>query len=111
MRRLFLILSLLLPVMMLVSSASTAETKLDSSILSYDGKDFVRTDTTLMQEDGQSAVGTKLDHESPAYKALVEKHSYVGPVTVFGKNYQGDYAPLIGADGKVTGALFVGVPK
>ena len=96
---------------MLISSASMAETKLNSSILSYDGKDFVRTDTTLMQENGQSAVGTKLDHDSPAYKALVEKHSYTGPATVFGHNYQADYAPLIGADGKVTGALFVGVAE
>jgi methyl-accepting chemotaxis protein len=110
MRRLFLALSLLLPVTMLISSASIAETKLDASILSYDGKDFVRTETTLMQ-DGQSAVGTKLDHDSPAYKALVEKHSYIGPATVFGHSYQADYAPLIGADGKLTGALFVGVPK
>ena len=110
MRRLFLVLSLFLPLTMLISSASMAETKLDSSILSFDGKDFVRTDTTLMQ-DGQSAVGTKLDHDSPAYKALVEKHSYTGPATVFGKNYQGNYAPLIGADGKLTGALFVGVAK
>jgi Cache 3/Cache 2 fusion domain len=110
MRRLFLVLSLLLPVTMLISSASMAETKLDASILSYDGKDFVRTETTLMQ-DGQSAVGTKLDHDSPAYKALAEKHSYTGPATVFGKNYQGNYAPLIGADGKLTGALFVGVAK
>ena len=56
-----------------------------------------------------SAVGTKLDHESPAYKALAEKHSYTGPATVFGKNYQGNYAPLMSADGKLTGALFVGV--
>ena len=110
MRRLFLILSLLLPVTTLVSSASLAETKLDASIFSYDGKDFVRTETTLMQ-GGQSAAGTKLDHDSPAYKALSEKHSYTGPATIFGKNYQANYAPLIGADGKLTGALFVGVPK
>ena len=110
MRRLFLILSLLLPVTLLVSSASMAQTKLDASILSYDGKDFVRTETTLMQ-GGQSAVGTKLDHDSPAYKALAEKHSYTGSATVFGKNYQANYAPLIGEDGKLTGALFVGTPK
>jgi methyl-accepting chemotaxis protein-2 (aspartate sensor receptor) len=110
MKRVFLILSLLLSIAMLTSVAASAETKLDSSILSFDGKEFVRTDTTLMQ-DGQSAVGTKLDHDSPAYKALVEKHSYVGPATVFGKSYQADYAPLVGADGKLTGALFVGVPK
>jgi hypothetical protein len=110
MKRMFLILSLLLPATLLVSSVSLAETKLEASILSYDGKDFVRTETTLMQ-GGQSAVGTKLDHDSPAYKALVEKHSYTGPATTFGQNYQANYAPLIGADGKLTGALFVGVPK
>jgi hypothetical protein len=72
--------------------------------LSYDGKEFVRTETTLMK-DGQS------EPDSPAYKALVEKHSYSGPMTLFGRNYQTNYAPLIGADGKLTGALFVGVPK
>ena len=110
MGRIFLILGLLLPVTLLVSSASWAETKLEASIFSYDGKDFVRTETTLMQ-GGQSAVGTKLDHDSAAYKALAEKHSYTGSVTVFGKNYQANYAPLISADGKLTGALFVGVPK
>jgi len=43
-------------------------------------------------KDGQSAVGTKLDHESAAFKALAEKHSYTGSVTVFGKNYQANYA-------------------
>ena len=110
MRRLFLILCLLLPVTLLGSSASLAQTKLDASILSYDGKDFVRTETTLMN-NGQSAVNTKLDRDSAAYKALVEKKSYTGSVTVFGKNYQANYAPLMSADGKLTGALFVGVPK
>ena len=109
MRRLFLILSLLLLVMVLVSSASLAQTKLDASILSYDGKDFIRTETTLMNE-GQSAANTKLDHDSAAYKALVEKRSYTGPMTLFGRDYQGNYAPL-GEDGKLTGALFVGTPK
>jgi cache 3/cache 2 fusion protein len=106
---LFLVLSLLLPTL-LVSSASWAQSKLDSSIFSYDGKDFVRTETTLMN-NGQSAVGTKLDPAGPAYKALVEKHSFSGPLTVFGHDYQANYAPLIGADGKLTGALFVGVAK
>jgi methyl-accepting chemotaxis protein-2 (aspartate sensor receptor) len=106
MRRLFLILSLLLPVALLVSSASLAQTKLDASILSYDGKDFVRTATTLTEE-----ANTKLDPGSAAYKALVEKRSYTGPMTLFGREYQANYAPLIGEDGKLTGALFVGTPK
>ena len=99
MRTIFLMLSLLLPVTLLGSSASLAQSKLDASILSYDGKDFVRTETTL-KNNGQSAVNTKLDHDSPAYKALVEKHSYTGPATVFGQNYQANYAPLIDGDRK-----------
>ena len=110
MRNIFLILSLLLPITLLSSGATLAQSKLDASVFSYDGKDFVRTETTLMQ-DGKSAIGTKLDATSPAYKALTEKHSFTGPVTVFGKNYKGNYAPLIGADGKLNGALFVGVPQ
>ena len=110
MRRIFLILSLLLPVTVLVSSAALAETKLEATIFSYDGKDFVRTETTLMKE-GQSAATTKLDPHSAAYKALVEKHSYTGPATVFGRDYQANYAPLMNKDGQLTGALFVGVPK
>ena len=109
-RRIFLILTLLLPVTVLVGSASLAQSKLEASILSYDGKDFVRTETTLMN-NGQSAVNTKLERDSAAYKALVEKKSYTGSVTVFGKNYQANYAPLFSEDGKLTGALFVGVPK
>ena len=78
------------------------------STLSYDGKDFTRTETTLMN-NGQSAVGTKLDPAGPAYKALSEKRSYTGLATLFGHDYQA--APLLGADGKLTGAEFVGVPK
>ena len=108
MRRLFLILCLLL--LVTGSSASLAQSKLDASIFSYDGKDFTRTETTLMKE-GQSAVGTKLAPDSRAYKALVEKHSYTGPATVFGRDYQANYAPLMNKDGQLTGALFVGIPK
>jgi len=85
--------------------------KLEASIFSFDGKDFTRTKTTLMTEAGASAVGTKLDQGSAAYKALVAKKSFSGEATVFGKKYDADYAPLTGADGKVTGALFVAVAK
>ena len=109
MRRIFLILTLLLPVTVLVSNAS-AETKIEATIFSYDGKDFVRTVTTLMTE-GQSVANTKLDRDSSAYKALVKKRSYTGPATIFGRDYQANYAPLTGEDGQLTGALFVGVPK
>ena len=90
-----------------------AETKgkLDASIFSYDGTDFVRTQTTLLTKEGESAVNTKLAHDTPAYKALADKHSYTGDAEIFGREYQANYAPLTSEDGKLTGAIFVGVPK
>jgi hypothetical protein len=94
------------------SPASAAiHPQIEASIFSYDGSDFVRTQTTLMNEKGKSAVNTKLDRSSPAFKALADKHSYVGEATVFGRKYDADYAPLTGSDGQLTGALFVGVAK
>ena len=108
MRSIFLIL-IVLPLAML-SSAAWAQSKLESSIFSFDGKDFVRTNTTLVDK-GKSASGTKLDQSSPAYKALMDKRSFSGSATVFGQDYDANYAPLTDASGKLTGALFVGVAK
>lgn len=93
------------------SVAAQDSEKLEATIFWFDGKDFVRSKTTLMTEDGKSAVNTKLDHSSLAYKALIKKHSYVGESTVFGKKYDADYAPLIGTGGRLTGALFVATAK
>jgi hypothetical protein len=92
-------------------AAAQAQPKIEATIFSYDGKDFTRTQTTLVTEDGKSAVNTKLDHATPAYKALVKKHSYAGEATVFGHKYDADYAPLTSADGRLTGALFVAIAK
>ena len=64
-----------------------------------------------MMDKGESVTQTKLDENSPAYKALIEKHSYTGPATLFGREFQANYAPLTDGSGKLTGALFVGEPK
>ena len=92
-------------------AAAQEQAKLEATIFSFDGKDFVRTKTTMVTEDGKSAVNTKLDHDTPAYKALIKKHSYVGDATVFGRKYDAEYAPLTSDDGKLTGALFVAVAE
>jgi len=92
-------------------AAAQEQAKMEATIFSYDGKDFVRAKTTLVTEDGKSAVNTKLDHATPAYKALIKKHSYVGDATVFGRKYDAEYAPLTSDDGKLTGALFVAVAE
>jgi hypothetical protein len=80
----------------------------ESTIFRYDGQDFIRVKTTLTTEDGKSAANTKLDRNSAAYKELVQKHSYTGPATIFGHKCDTSYAPLTDANGKLTGALFVG---
>lgn len=90
--------------------AAATQAKIEATIFAYDGQDFVRTQTTLVAQSGESAVDTKLDHDSPAYAALTQKSSYTGDVTLFGQKYDAKYAPLTGKDGRLTGALFVAVP-
>ena len=53
------------------------------------------------------AVNTKLESGGPAYKALLQKHSYTGDITLFGHKYEADYAPLMDKDGRVTGAILL----
>jgi len=85
--------------------------QIEATIFVYDSQDFVRTRTTLVTKEGKSAVFTKLDRNTPAYKALIQKRSYTGDATLFGQKYEANYAPLIGEDGQLTGALFVAVTK
>jgi hypothetical protein len=91
--------------------ATQPTASLEATIFSYDGHDFVRTHSTLLTEAGKSAVNSKLDRDTPAYKALIQKHSYSGDATVFGKRYNASYAPLTDDNGGLTGALFVAIPK
>jgi Cache 3/Cache 2 fusion domain len=95
----------------LIGWADEAPAKLEATIFSYDGHDFVRVKTTLLTKEGKSAVNTKLEHDTAAYKALANRHSYSGDATVFGHKYEANYAPLVSEDGRLTGALFVAVAK
>ena len=42
------------------------------TVFSFDGKDFTRVQTTLLTDDGKSAVNTKLDRGFPSYQADAE---------------------------------------
>lgn len=92
-------------------AAAQPSAKLEATIFAYDGKDFTRVQTTMMTEEGKSAVNTKLAHDNPGYEALIHNHSYTGDAKVFGREYEANYAPLTGEDGHLTGALFVAVAK
>jgi OFA family oxalate/formate antiporter-like MFS transporter len=79
-----------------------------ATIFSFDGHNFIRIQTTLLTAEGKSAVNTTLDHSNPSYQALIQKRSYRGEATLFGREYLTYYAPLINEQGELDGAVFVG---
>ncbi|MGE5232246.1 MAG: MFS transporter [Deltaproteobacteria bacterium] len=82
-----------------------------ATIFSFDGQDFIRTQTTLLTAEGKSAVNTKLDRTAPSFEALIQGHSYRGEATIFGRDYETYYAPLTDGQGKLDGAIFIGNQK
>jgi hypothetical protein len=75
------------------------------------GDQYVRVATTVMKEDGTSAVGTALDPKSAAIARLNNGEAYYGDATIFGKTYDAGYEPIKDASAAVIGAYFVGQPK
>ncbi|WP_151946912.1 methyl-accepting chemotaxis protein [Aliarcobacter butzleri] len=71
------------------------------------GDDFIRISTSLKKEDGNRAIGTKLDINHPGYKKVLQGETYLGKATLFGKNYMTKYIP-IKQDGEVVAIAFIG---
>ena len=72
-----------------------------------DGR-YVRAVTTLKKEDGSRAVGTSLDPDSAAAKALAAGREFSGQVTLFQRLHMASYLPVSFANG-TRGAIFVGI--
>ncbi|SFU87180.1 methyl-accepting chemotaxis protein [Pseudoduganella namucuonensis] len=73
------------------------------------GDDFVRVTTSHKKENGERAIGTKLDHAHPGYRKVLEGQTYAGPASLFGGMYMTNYEPIRNAAGQVIGILYVGV--
>ena len=71
------------------------------------GDDFIRVTTSLKKEDGNRAIGTKLDPTHPGYKKVLEGNTYLGKATLFGKDYMTKYIP-IKQDNEVIAIAFIG---
>lgn len=80
-----------------------------STIFVRSGDDFVRISTSLRKEDGQRAIGTRLDRSSGAWKLAQKGEIYQGLSMLFGKRYITQYQPVKDSSGKVIAILFVGV--
>jgi len=87
----------------------TRQTGGNATIFVASGDDFVRISTSVKKENGERAVGTVLDHASPAYAAIRDGKPYVGLTRLFGKQFMTDYEPIRDAAGKVIGILYVGL--
>ena len=73
------------------------------------GDDFIRVTTSHKKENGERAVGTRLDHAHPGYRKVLDGQTYSGPASLFGGMYMTSYEPIKDAAGKVIGILYVGV--
>ncbi|WP_075791093.1 methyl-accepting chemotaxis protein [Massilia putida] len=87
----------------------TRQTGGNATIFAASGDDFVRVSTSVKKENGDRAVGTILDHASPAYAAVRDGKPYIGIVKLFGKQFITDYEPIRDASGKVIGILYIGL--
>ena len=71
------------------------------------GDAFVRISTDVMQE-GHRAIGTDLDPNGPAIKAVREGKPYYGFADILGNPYETGYDPIETKDGEIIGVYYVG---
>ncbi|MBL8472401.1 MAG: methyl-accepting chemotaxis protein [Rhodocyclaceae bacterium] len=87
----------------------TATTGVTATVFVRDGEDFVRIATSVKNEKGERAVGTRLARDHPGYARLLAGESYTGPAVLFGRDFVTRYDPLKTASGEVIGILYVGL--
>jgi hypothetical protein len=80
-----------------------------ATIFARDGDDFVRITTSLKNEKGERAIGTKLAHDHPARTALLANKPYTGRATLFGRDYMTHYLPVRDDSGAIIATLFAGL--
>ena len=87
----------------------TAETGVGATIFVKRGDDFVRISTSVKKENGERAVGTRLDRSHAGYRALLAGQPYIGYAHLFGQQYMTQYDPILDQQGRVVGVLYVGI--
>lgn len=93
----------------LVQSFS-ARTNCATSIFVKIGNDFVRASTSLKKADNTSSLGTILEHNTPAYKNLIEGKQYIGKIVLNGKEHMSNYNVFRDKNGQVIGAYAFAIP-
>jgi PAS domain S-box-containing protein len=76
-----------------------------------DGNRLLRISTNVKEKDGKRAVGTFIPPDSPVAQAILSGRSYSGRAYVVNDWYITAYEPIKEDNGKVIGALYVGVKE
>ncbi|MGE4291662.1 MAG: methyl-accepting chemotaxis protein [Desulfovibrio sp.] len=74
-----------------------------------DAGDMLRVATSVKKLDGKRAVGTYIPGDSPVAKTLIGGQTYRGRAFVVNDWYLTVYEPIKASDGRVIGALYVGI--
>lgn len=77
---------------------SSKQNKVVLTVFQRKGDSYVRIATTVPMENGQLAIGTKLDPSSPAFLSLQQKGSYEGTSELFGLKYSDIYQSIINGE-------------
>lgn len=70
-------------------------------------KEDERVSTTL-EKDGKRIVGTRMDNPRVIESVLRKGERFLDKNRIMGKNYNTAYWPVIGAEGKISGMIFIG---
>ncbi|MDD3570503.1 MAG: methyl-accepting chemotaxis protein [Lachnospiraceae bacterium] len=74
------------------------------------GSDYTRILTTVLDEQGKRAVGTKLDSTEKVYQEISSGNTYFGEADILGKKCITRYEPIFDSSKQIIGIYFVGVP-
>lgn len=74
------------------------------------GDDFVRISTNIVKDNGERAVGTKLDPNGKAIVKIRNGESFLGAAEILGMPYLAKYEPIFNSQNEVIGIWFVGYP-
>jgi methyl-accepting chemotaxis protein len=73
-----------------------------------DGQDFIRVTTNVKKSDGSRAIGTKLNLNSGAGRAVKSGETFFGQVEILGNPYLTAYSPMRNAQQDTVGIWYVG---
>ena len=86
-----------------------SELNVEATIFIKQGLDFIRMTTTIVDPDGERAVGTTLGSSSEAYEYVSSGKSYIGKAHILGTEYLTGYQPIFASGNEIIGLVFIGV--